>query len=211
MKTIATASKPWRLRLGERGAHASRIGRRLDGSVREHALVDLDHARIELLGLCDVAGEDLRPRLVADLERVAKAARRHQERALAPPFEQRIGRDGRTHLDDPDRPCRDRLARSESEQTADRLDRRVRIGGALGQELHRMQPPARIASDHVGEGAAAVDPEVPRPGRSHFRGCGASCSRLIDLPFLRSRFAASHRMALSSRQHEMRGPAAWKP
>ena len=158
------------LRSGERGAHAFRIGRRLDGPVREHALVDLDHARIELLGLLNVAGEDFRPRLVADLERVAEAARRHQQRALAAPFEQRVGRDRRSHLDDPDRPGRDRLARSESEQTADRLDRRVRIGGALGQELHRMQPPARIAPDHVGEGAAAVDPEIPGPGRSPVRG-----------------------------------------
>ncbi len=158
------------LRLRERGAHAFGVRRRLDRTVREHALVDLDYARIELLGLYNVAGKDFGPRLIADLERVAEAARGHEQGALAAPFEQRVGRDRRPHLDDPDRPRRYRLARGEPEQAADRFDRRVGIGGTLGQELDRMQPPARIAPDHVGEGAAAVDPEIPGPGGRPVRG-----------------------------------------
>ena len=97
-------------RVAQRGAHGFRIGRRLDRSVGEHALVDLDDARIELLGLLDRAREDPRARLIADLERVAEAARRHQKRALAAPLQQRVGRDRRAHLDDANRARRDRLA-----------------------------------------------------------------------------------------------------
>ena len=63
---------------------------------------------VELLRLDDVAREDVRPRLVADLQRVAEAARRHQQRAFAAPLEQRVGRDGGAHLDDADRALRDR-------------------------------------------------------------------------------------------------------
>src|ERR1700691_2320411 len=85
-------------RIRERGAHTVRIGRRLDRAVRAHALVDLDDAGIELLRLYDVAREYARARLIADLERIAKAARSHEQRALAAPLEQSIGRDRRSHL-----------------------------------------------------------------------------------------------------------------
>ena len=155
-------------RLGERGAHALRIGRRLDGAVGEHALVDLDDAGIKLLGLYDVAREYARARLVADLERVAKAARGHEQRALAAPLEQSVGGDRRSHLDGANGSGRNRLARSEPQEPADRLDRRVRVSRTLGQKLHRMQAPARVAADHVGERAAAIDPEVPGAGRLFF-------------------------------------------
>ena len=43
------------------------IGLPLDRAVGAHALVDLDRALVQHLRLDDVAGEDLRPRLVADL------------------------------------------------------------------------------------------------------------------------------------------------
>ena len=157
------------LRVAQRGAHGFRIGRRLDRSVRQHALVDLDDARIELLGLLDRAREDAGARLVADLERVAEAARRHQKRALAAPLQERIGRNRRSHLDGANCARRDRLAGSETEKAPHALDRRVRIGGALGQKLHGNDPPARVAPDHVGEGAAPIDPKVPGPGRRPLR------------------------------------------
>ena len=81
MNTMATALKPC-----AHPASAARtrlVGRGSTVAVGEHALVDLDDAGIELLGLDDLLGENLRPRLIADLQRVAKAARRHQQRALA--------------------------------------------------------------------------------------------------------------------------------
>jgi hypothetical protein len=63
------------------------------------------------------------------MKRVAKAPRRHQKRALAAPFEQRVGRNRRSHFDDANCAGRNRLARSEAEETTDRLNRCVRIGG----------------------------------------------------------------------------------
>ena len=102
-------------RLRERGAHALRIRSRLNRSVGEHALVDLDDARIELLRLYDVAREDAWPRLIADLEPVAKAARGHEQRTLAAPFEQRIGGDRRSHLDGANCADWNRLARGEAQ------------------------------------------------------------------------------------------------
>ena len=92
-------------RFRQRGAHAFRIWSDLDSSVRAHALVDLDDAGIELLGLYDVLREYARARLVADLERIAKAARGHEQRALAPALEQRIGGDRCPHLDGADDPA----------------------------------------------------------------------------------------------------------
>ena len=158
-----------RSRPAQRGAHGFRVRRRLYGSVGEHALVDLDHARVKQFGLLDRAGEDLRPRLIADLERIAEAARCDQERPLALPLQQRVGRDRRAHLDDPDRARRDRLARGQSDQAPDRLDCGVFVSRAFGEEFSRMQAPARIAPDHVGEGAAAIDPEVPAAFGFHNR------------------------------------------
>ncbi len=110
MNTIATASKPCAFACVSAVAHHVWVGRGLDRSVGEHAFVDLDDRGIELLRLPDVAGEDLRPRLVADLERVAEAARGHEQRALAAPLEQRVGRHRGAHLDDPDRAGRNRVA-----------------------------------------------------------------------------------------------------
>src|ERR1700722_14821862 len=80
-------------RLGERGAHAVRIGSDFDRAVGAHALVDLDDAGIKLLGLHDVAREYARARLVADLERVTKSTRGYEQRAVAPPLEQSVGGD----------------------------------------------------------------------------------------------------------------------
>ncbi len=151
-------------RVGERGPRALRVGRRLDRAVGAHALVDLDDAGIKLLGLYDVFREYARARLVANLERIAKAARGHQQRALAAPLEQSVGGDGCSHLDGANGSGRNRLARSEPQEAADRLNRRVRVSRTFGQKLDRMQPPARVAADYVGERAAAIDPEVPGSG-----------------------------------------------
>ena len=53
--------------------HGGEIGRALHRAVGAHALVDLDDALVEHVRLDDVPGKDLRPRLVADLQRVAEA------------------------------------------------------------------------------------------------------------------------------------------
>lgn len=163
-----------RLALAQRRAHARDIERGLDAAVGADPLVDLDCLGVKLLGLDDVAREDRRPVLIGEFERVTEAARDKQKRWLALALQQRVGRDGGAHPDLADKPGRDRRRRLRAEMRADAGDGSIRIGlRVLGQELAGVQPPFRIAADHVGEGAAPVDPEIP-PARWHRR-----------LPFLR--------------------------
>jgi hypothetical protein len=61
--------------------------------------------------------------------------------------------------------CAGRMAWAglQAQQAANALDRRVAVLlGVLAQQLQRLQLRRRApAADHVGEGAAAVDPELP--------------------------------------------------
>ena len=134
----------------------------LDGSVGTHALVHFEDALVEHFRLDDVAGKDLRPRLVADLEGVAKTLGDDEERALALALEQRIGGDRGAHLHFADHAVGNRLARLDADEVADALHGGVAIGlGIIREELVRNQRPVRPAPDHIGECAAAVDPEIP--------------------------------------------------
>src|SRR4029078_12098891 len=90
----------------------------LDRAVRTHAFVDLDDTLIEHVRLDDVAREYLRPRLVTENHGVAKAARDHQERALALAFEERVRRHRGAHLDGAERRGRNGLAGSEGAAVA---------------------------------------------------------------------------------------------
>jgi hypothetical protein len=63
------------------------------------ALVDLDDRAEQRARPADVQVEDLRPRLVADDERVAQAARDEERVPLALTLEQRVRRDGRAQPD----------------------------------------------------------------------------------------------------------------
>jgi len=100
MNTIATA----RCLLSggfERTQRAVEIERALHRAVGAHALIDLDDTIEQHVGLDDVAGKDLRPRLVADLERVAKALGGEQQRALALALQERVGGDRGAHFTAP--------------------------------------------------------------------------------------------------------------
>ena len=134
----------------------------LDRAVGADALVDLDDAFVELLGKDDLLGEDVGPRLVGDAQRVAKPFGDEQQHAVALALQQRVGGDGGAHLDLADKAGGDRRAGGEAEQVANALDRRVAIGFRIfRQELSRMQRAFGVAADDVGEGAAAIDPEIP--------------------------------------------------
>ena len=98
MNTIATALMPSAMRALELGAHRRKIERALDRAVGAHALVDLDHLLEQHLRLDDVLGENLRPRLVADAQRVAETLGGEQQRAVALALQQRIGGDRGAHL-----------------------------------------------------------------------------------------------------------------
>ena len=59
---------------GSKRRHRRRmIERRLDAAIGAHPLRHLGDAGIEHRRLLDAAGEDLGPRLVADLERIAES------------------------------------------------------------------------------------------------------------------------------------------
>ena len=138
------------------------IGRTLDNAIGQHALVHLHNIGVKLLGLDDIPGKDFGPRLVADFQRVAETFRRHQQRLFALALQQRVGGDGRAHLDRADAPGRDRRTRLQPKQVANALHRRVAIGaGILRQQFSRMQGALRITPDDICKSAAAVDPEIP--------------------------------------------------
>jgi hypothetical protein len=157
-----------RQRDGELGAHSGEIGLALHRAVGAHAFVDLDDALEQHLRLDDVFGEDLRPRLVADLERVAEALGDEEQRAVTFALQQRIGGDRSAHFHGTDHARRDRLLRRKAEQIADALHGGIAIGlGILGQKLVGDERAVGPPSDHVGEGAAAIDPEIPAVGFAH--------------------------------------------
>ncbi len=79
------------LRHLELGAQGLEIGLALHRAVGVYALVHLDDAGVELLGLDDGFGEDVRARLVADAHRVAEALGGDEERALRLALQQRVG------------------------------------------------------------------------------------------------------------------------
>ena len=92
-------------------------------------------------GKHDVPREDLRPRLVADPQRIAEAARDRQRDPLALALEQRVGRDGRAHPHLGDR------AAFLGEHAPDRLERGIVIlAGILRQQLLDPQPPVATSA-----------------------------------------------------------------
>ncbi len=103
-------------------------------------VLDLLDRFVQCLGQYDLLGEDVRPRLVTDAQRVTEALGRDQQGAVALAFEQRIGGDRRAHAHLADGTRRDRLPRPQPDMVADPLDRRIAIGaGILGKELPGME------------------------------------------------------------------------
>ena len=131
-------------------------------AVGADTLLRLDHALVEQLGQHDVAVEQARPVLVGDAQRVAETAGDDQQRRLALALEQRVGGHRGAHLHALDELRRDRLAGAQPEQVAHARHRRIAILlRVLRQQLVRDQRAIGAAPHHVGEGAAAVDPELP--------------------------------------------------
>jgi hypothetical protein len=134
-------------------------------AVGHDAFVDLDDALVKLFGKDDLLGENVRPGLVGDAKRVAEAPGDDQQRAVALALEQRIGGDRGAHLDVTDAFGRDRRGLIDAEQVADALDGGIGIGfGVFRQKLALVQRAVGRAANDVGEGAAAVDPEIPGLG-----------------------------------------------
>ena len=158
--------------VGARGAkrrdRRRMIERRLDAAVGAHALRHFGHARIEHRRLFDTAREDFRPCLVADLQRIAKALADDEEERIALALEQRVGGDRGAHPHRRDRVRRKRSPPRAPEQISDTGNRRIRIGfRILRQQLMREEAPVRRPRHDVGEGAAAIDEELPSAAAVH--------------------------------------------
>ena len=173
-----------------------RLVERLDHlAVRPHAFHRFDHPAVEQLGQHDAPIEDARPLLVADAQRIAKPPGRDQQGRLALAFEQRVGRDRGAHLHALDQIGRDRFVGTEPQQVTDAGHRRVAILlGVLAQQLMGDERAIGPPADDIGEGAAAVDPELPA-GR--FR--GGSCTHHEEAIF--SRFAMFTSAAAAKESH----------
>ena len=151
-------------RLDQRATRRGEIGGFFNDAIGPHALVDLDDIGIELFGLDDLLGEDFRTRLIADLQRVAETLRGEQNGLFALALQKGVGGDGRAHLHRADAASGYGLARREAQKIADALHGGVAIGfRVLGEQFAGMQMAAGVAPDNIGERAAAIDPEVPKP------------------------------------------------
>ena len=85
--------------LFDRRTAGGNIQQALDGAIGAHALVDFDDPLIELFGKDDLLGEDIRSRLIGDLQCIAKTLGDEQEHAVALALQQSIGGDRGAHLD----------------------------------------------------------------------------------------------------------------
>ncbi len=99
------------------------------------AFVGLDHAGVERLGLPDIEGEEVWPRLVADHQGVGEAAGGHQQGARALALEQGVGGDRGAHLDGGDPIGGERRSSLDAQQPAHGLDGGVLVGRRGGEQL----------------------------------------------------------------------------
>ena len=156
------------------GADAVRMGRlerrggcgliqRLDlAAVHADAAGHLGDALVQQRRQLHVQVEQAGTGLVADPQQVAEAPVHHQQRALALALQQGIGGDGGAHADLAHQARGHWLVRRDAQHRLDPGDGGVLVAaGVLAQQLAGAQRPVGRAGDKVGEGAAAVDPELP--------------------------------------------------
>src|SRR5690348_785611 len=148
---------------------ADACGAQINGSqhlpLGAQTLLYLEHTLVEQLRQDDVPVEQPRPALIADPQRIAESRRDGEERAHAVALQQRVGRDGRSHLHRRYRARWNGQARLQTQNPADTLDRRIRILiGILRQQLANMQVAVRRSRNDIRESTAAIDPELqPAP------------------------------------------------
>ena len=141
-------------------AQMSFVERQQDFALRIESFARLDDFRIEEFRQHDVTREELRAVLVTDAQRIAKSRCDDETGRLAAPLEQRVGRERGAHADAGD--LRASFAAVPPQDAPDAFHARIAIvSRILGQQLERQERAARRARDHVGERAAAVDPELP--------------------------------------------------
>ena len=167
------------------GLAQMRFIERLDHvALRTHTFARFHHRAVQQFGQDDMALEQAWPVLVGDAQRIAKAARRDQQRRFALAFEQRVGGDRGSHLHAFHQPRCHRLTGFETKQMAYACDRRVAVVlGVVAEQLVCQQRAIGTLADDVGERSAPVDPELPAlcAGSDyvsgHRHGCGHAGSK----------------------------------
>jgi hypothetical protein len=130
------AVDPGCARVREVALQLRRVERLEYSAVRVDALRRADDARIQHFRQADVEREDLGPLLAADPNGVLEPGRDDEHRRLAPPFQQRVRRDGRAHLDGRDPPL---AFGRRGQQPPDAGDCRVLVpAGVVRQQLQRL-------------------------------------------------------------------------
>jgi hypothetical protein len=154
-----------RVRAAQRPVRGGLVERPQDRPVGGDPLVDLRDLAMQQLGQHHVPVEQPGTVLVGDPGRVGEAAGDNEQQRFARALEQRVGGHGGAHLHRLDPVRGHRFARCQPEQPTDAFDGRVRVLlGVLRQQLRGDQRAVRPAAHHVGERAAAVDPELPAVG-----------------------------------------------
>lgn len=142
----------------QRGACLVLVEGGQDRAVGAGAFGDLGDGGVGRRRAVEPAREKLGPVLIADGERIAETPRDREQGRLPLAFEQRVGRDGAAHAD---RERRQRAA-ARAGEVADRIDRRVAGAGGVFAEIFGGDDRALGGPrDDIGEGAAAVDPDMP--------------------------------------------------
>ena len=142
----------------------------------------LEHPHRQGLGALDRQREDVGAVLIADLQQIGEAAVDQQQHRRAVVLEQGIGGHGGAEPHLLHQPRGNRRAGGQAQQAGDGGHRR--ITGALGllrEHLAHPQLTLGIGGHHIGEGAAAIDPEPPALAR--WRRCAGLKGRWL-LPVL---------------------------
>ena len=142
----------------QRGAGGGFVERRQHIALGAHAFGDFGDGGMRRRDAVEPSREEVGAVLIADGERVAEAARYGEQGRFALAFEEGIGRDGAPHADREGGKC----ALACAGQLADRTHRGVAgARGVFAQIFGGDDAAVGAARDHIGEGAAAVDPDVP--------------------------------------------------
>ena len=147
------------------GAQLLLVQRTPQFAARTNTLLRFHYRAVEQFGQHDAALKQAGPVLVGNPQRVAKAARGHQQCRLALALQQRIGGNRGSHLDTIDQLRGDGLMGRKPQQMANAGHRGILVLlRVVAQQLVCHQATIGAFSDHVGEGAATVDPELPTAG-----------------------------------------------
>jgi hypothetical protein len=127
-------------------------------AVRPDPAGELDDPLVERARLADLELEERGPLLGSDREQVSETSIGHQQGARTAPLQQRVGGHRGSQLD---RAGRRKPAWRERAGALEDLPDPLHGRGIGGEDLGGVEAPVGRDGDAVGEGAAAVDPELP--------------------------------------------------